>query len=135
MRTATFIEPDESKTAHQDNKPLESALSVIAIVNGKMRECIIVRFYRSKSADGTSPVYCNFWLCMPDNYRSGKGVAKGFGYHKQSAALHDAIRNAGIVLPEDIDGRGMSVYPSAFVSILNACGIDCMEESILIVSH
>lgn len=63
---------------------------------------------------------------------SGSGYAGGYGYHKESAAVADAIRNASIDLSEDISGVGNSAIERAMISIAKMAGF---PNAILVVSH
>ena len=54
--------------------------------------------------------------------RNGSGFASGGGYHKASAALQEAIQNAGFVLSEAIDGRGNGMMEDALLAVADACG-------------
>jgi hypothetical protein len=47
----------------------------------------------------------------------GSGKASGFGYHRGSAALADAIDNAGIALSQDINGSGDAAMDRAVMAI------------------
>ena len=52
----------------------------------------------------------------------GSGSAGGCGYHKESAASGDAIRNAGIELKDSIDGVGDRAVEEAICQIMRALG-------------
>lgn len=67
--------------------------------------------------------YCCIWLVHAGGHRNASGVAQGFGYHRGSAAVSDAIKNLGFKLSEDIDGRGYDSCTSAFRAIAEALGI------------
>ena len=56
-------------------------------------------------------------------HTQGSGKAGGYGYHRPSAALGEAIRNAGFMLDEDINGRGESVMKEALLAIAAAIGV------------
>jgi hypothetical protein len=79
-----------------NKKEVVSTISVSGRISGKIKEIIDVRFYMSKSANGASPVHCSVWVCSAERSCSGYGVASGYGYHKQSAALEAAFKSAGI---------------------------------------
>lgn len=64
--------------------------------------------------------YCSLWISAAGRYGRGQGKAGGYGYHKQSAALDDAIQDAGIVLDQPIDGRGDSAMIEACEAIARA---------------
>lgn len=105
-----------------DSKELVGRQLCIAAVNGKPTVLCDARYYMSRSGDGSRPVYCSLWVSGPNCYVSGYGVAKGYGYHKQSAALDDAIGSAGIKLSERIDGCGTAASEEALIAIAAALG-------------
>ncbi|MGE9070557.1 hypothetical protein ACQKHG_24750, partial [Escherichia coli] len=63
-----------------------------------MREAITVRVYMSASANASQVHACMWVRCADGQWTSGKGNAGGYGYHKESAAIADAVRSAGIAL-------------------------------------
>jgi hypothetical protein len=82
-----------------------------------------------------------------DVYTTGTGKADGGGYHKESAALGAAIRDANIKLfgspysnpeggedlekPAFIAGCGSDSMRKALIAIAEATGADCKEYLIL----
>ena len=114
-------------------KELVSAMSAVAVINGKMREVVVARWYRARKSDGASPVYASIWTYGAGFNISGHGRATGYGYHKASAALSAAIDSAGIVLSERIGGLGDGATRSALESIARAIAGDAAE--ILIINH
>jgi hypothetical protein len=74
---------------------------------------------RSRTA---STVYAAFWIYGPNISLSGKGSAGGYGYHKASAAIEEAIKSAGITLDVDIHGAGDSLVWEALHAIVAAIG-------------
>jgi hypothetical protein len=64
---------------------------------GEIKELVTVRWYMGGSSSA-STVYCCLWVHGKEYWISGKGQAGGYGYHKSSAALQDAITSAGINL-------------------------------------
>lgn len=74
---------------------------------------------RSRNA---SVVYCTVWVWADRLYTSGHGTAGGYGYHKESAALGEAIRSAGIKLSESISGVGDTAIGVAMLAIVRAVG-------------
>jgi hypothetical protein len=99
-------------------KELIDAMSVIVVTPDKRpQEVCTARWYmgRSKAA---STVYCSVWIRRPrildkdgnlainSAWWSGTGSAGGYGYHKSSAALDEAIRSAGITLSRSVSGTG-----------------------------
>ena len=118
-------------------KELVSAMSAVAVINGKMREVVVARWYMARKSDGASPVYASIWTYGAGFDISGHGRATGYGYHKASAALSTALDSAGIVLSERIDGVGDGVGDGAsqraLEAIARAIAGDAAE--ILIINH
>ena len=114
-------------------KELVSAMSAVAVINGKMREVVIARWYKARKSDGASPVYASIWTYGAGFDISGHGRATGYGYHKASAALSAAMDSAGIVLSERIDGVGEGAIRRALEAIARAIAGDAAE--ILIINH
>ncbi len=114
-------------------KELVSAMSAVTVINGKMREVVIARWYKARKSDGASPVYASIWAYGAGFDISGYGRATGYGYHKASAALSAAMDSAGIVLSERIDGVGEGAIRRALEAIARAIAGDAAE--ILIINH
>ena len=100
------------------------------VVTDGLKEVITVRCYMGRSASA-STVYASIWVNAPDIHTSGKGKAGGYGYHKASAAVADAISSAGITLDTNISGVGNSAIRDALTAIANALGF----ERVLIVEN
>ena len=114
-------------------KEMVIAMSAVAVINGKMREVVVARWYMARKSDGASPVYASIWTYGAGFGISGHGRATGYGYHKASAALSKALDSAGIVLSERIDGLGDGATRSALEAIARAIAGDAAE--ILIINH
>ena len=114
-------------------KEMVSAMSAVAVINGKMREVVVARWYMARKSDGASPVYASIWTYGAGFGISGHGRATGYGYHKASAALSKALDSAGIVLSERIDGLGDGASQRALEAIARAIAGDAAE--ILIINH
>ena len=90
----------------------------VAILDKKTGRAIVTaRIYHTNAM-----AYACLWThSEPKNklatYCNGGGKAAGYGYHKASAALGDAINNAGFKLSERIDGCGDAAMESALVAI------------------
>lgn len=69
---------------------------------------------------GQTTVYCALWIGAGDKWGRGAGTAGGGGYHKPSAALADAIRDAGIKLSAPISGVGDAAMEEACEAIARA---------------
>ncbi len=114
-------------------KELVSAMSAVALIDGKMREVVIAHWYKARKSDGASPVYASIWTYGAGFDISGHGRATGYGYHKASAALSAAIDSTGIVLSERIDGVGDAASQHALEAIARAIAGDAAD--ILIINH
>ena len=103
--------------------------------NSLMREAIVLRTYMGRSRSAQR-VYASVWAFGPhgsDIYTAGHGRDHGGGgYHKASAAAHEAIKSAGFVLSHPIDGRGTSAMEDAMRAMARAMG---WSGEFLIVRH
>ena len=105
-----------------DKKETTKQMILIAYKDGKFLEPVTVRWYMSRSGDGASPVYCSLWVHCSPYHVSGRGIAKGYGYHKPSAAFQDACDSAGIELSQPVDGRGDDAVRAAMFAIGKVLG-------------
>lgn len=80
-----------------NEKETVSKFVVLGKVNGETREIVDARCYMGRSRN-SSTVYAALWVHGAGVYTSGRGQAGGYGYHKESAAIADAIRSAEIDL-------------------------------------
>lgn len=71
---------------------------------------------------GSTRCYAVIWVHHKGTVVSGSGFAGGGGYHKQSAAVSDAISSAGIELSEAISGRGTRAMEDALTAIGKSFG-------------
>lgn len=128
---ATFTISDfhnikESAYRARDNQALLHQYTVLAETENSIRELVIARLYASRRHDANR-ITCILWTRGGHN-ANASGCASGYGYHKGSAALADAIRNAGIKLTENISGCGDDAMREALLAIARA---DCPEARIL----
>ena len=115
----------------RDKQALIHQITILAIVDGAIKELAECRLYMSNSRS-SSRITAILWI-NGDKYARGSGYADGFGYHKQSAAVESAINAAGFELSERIGGRGeqatidglkavaLAAYPNVDASTLYAC--------------
>ena len=74
--------------------------------HGRFFPAIEARFWMGRSRSA-SVVYCSVWIRpADDHWRTGYGTAGGYGYHKESAALDEALNKAGVRLGYRIHGAG-----------------------------
>ena len=143
MKIKASIVKKAENAKRPDNKELVSAYSlVVRLPSGEMREAVTARCYMGRSASA-SVVHAVLWVrCADGEWTSGSGSAGGYGYHKESAAIADAVRSAGIEL-KDLEndckdhwfafgGTGESYYPQVFEAIARAAGY---RGRTLLVSH
>ena len=130
---------NEASNAKNLSGEKETINRIILIDKKTERHCVDVRFYMSGSRNA-STVYCSIWVYTKDGKtHAGHGKAGGYGYHKGSAALADAIESAGIELWGDqynrtksknkacIAGCGETAMRDAFNAIAYAAGYrDCI---------
>lgn len=81
---------------------------------------VTARFYWP-GRDGASTCYCCVWIHGDTLHGSGSGKAGGYGYHKESAALLDALNAAGAYVDTNIGGRGDGAMRDALISL--ACKV------------
>lgn len=80
------------------NKETVNTLRALVTKKGEIVKVATARFYMGRS-NQASVVYCCLWVyTAAGEYTSGYGTAGGYGYHKESAALQEAISSAGIEL-------------------------------------
>lgn len=83
---------------------------------GGMRDAITVRIHGTNAMNRVS-----VWV-HGDGGCAGHGTAGGYGYHRPSAALQEALMSAGIKLVEPIDGAGDWAMESALLAIAEHLG-------------
>ena len=85
------------------------------------REILCARFYGKGTVS-----YCCVWNFSDETfagYARGAGKAGGYGYHKDSAALDAALKDAGFALSHSIAAVGESAMRSAFEAIAAHRGV------------
>jgi hypothetical protein len=108
------------------DKELVAYYKLVAFRDGEFHEPIDCRCWMGRGSSSTT-VYASVWVHGRDIYTSGYGIARGYGYCKKSAALAGAFKSAGIVLDEDIDGRGESAIRAAVLAVGAALGFEHMH--------
>lgn len=126
------------------------------LVIDKKTEKVIIdcRCYMGRSSN-SSQVHASVWinsnkpLCEDEEgfatYTSGHGAAGGYGYHKESAAIGDAISSAGFALFGNVSGYGdkpdfkkschiAGVGDSAIKAALLAIAYACGSKDVIFVN-
>ena len=105
---------------------LEIGGYAIALQEGELREVITVKFAYPK--DGAGRLHCALWYSYAGHTIHGYGCAGGYGYHKQSAAMADALRDMGFIDADDISGRGQTAMLDALRALLTFGGYGMGED-------
>lgn len=92
-------------------------ISIIDPVDGSA--IVAARLYWP-GRDGASNCYACVWINGNSNHGAGGGKAGGYGYHKESAAIQEALESAGVALSEDIGGRGDQAMFEALEAVAKA---------------
>lgn len=66
--------------------------------------------------------YAAAWIHAKGVYACGGGMAGGYGYHRSSAAVASALKDAGVNLSQPIGGVGESAIEGALYAIGVALG-------------
>ena len=111
------------------DKELVNQLQVVGLYKNKMYRVVDAQFYMGRS-NSSSVAYCSIWVSSKHQgvYVSGHGSARGYGYHKESAALQAAIQSAQIDLFSNegkkkyIDGVVDNAMNKALEAIAKAAG-------------
>lgn len=138
---------DNARNMGQEKETVDT-INIIALHKGEMYNCITARFYMGRSASA-STVYCSVWInkrgirqpdgsYSPSFHTSGRGSAGGYGYHKASAALGEALGSAGVLLfgspyRRDED-KALSAKDRKRPAHIGGCGSTAMEEALKAVA-
>lgn len=128
-KAKNYGQPDKAKLPTEnvmngqwpDKKEQTAAYQIVAVQNGKFYTPITARLFMGRSAS-SSVVYASIWCHHHNASYNGHGNAGGYGYHKGSAAMADAIRSAGIELNGSISGVGDTAIEYALSAIARAMG-------------
>lgn len=117
--TITKTQHDGKIASNRKEKHFRSqmTLATVRYEEGVVHDTLQARFYVTGSR-----TYCCVWLHTKDCHVSGGGFAAGGGYHRASAALEEALNDAGITLSQSIHGVGASAMSEAFEAVAIALG-------------
>lgn len=87
-----------------------------------MRAAVTLRIYYTPSRMYGSTAYACIWINGRNINLSGGGKAGGCGYHKASAAVSNALDDAGVTLNQSIHGVGDTAIRDALEAIAKALG-------------
>ena len=121
----------------------KETISRFCIVDKKTEKTVVdCRLYMGRSASA-SAVYCALWVTLTEAKKpmdwsypgtSGRGQASGYGYHKQSAAVQDALSSAGIQLYGSPYNHKEETKTRAQAHI-GGCGDRAIEDALLAVAY
>lgn len=126
MRAKLTDRPNKFTRSHRKETPCFLSCWVVIDLSkkpythgGDMPETVCLRVYVTKSGATSAAV----WIHGANGFHSsGTGAAGGGGYHKASAAAAYALKNAGVDLSRDIDGRGNGAISEAVLAVAKAAG-------------
>lgn len=104
MLKAKFKEFKENGKNLSGDKEQVGNYKIVALYKGQFKTPITVTCWMGRSSQA-SVVYASIWVQTSKGaWCAGHGSAGGYGYHKESAAIQDAIDSAGIELFGDVYG-------------------------------
>jgi hypothetical protein len=118
--TATLTNrPRKFLTSQRKENGLTRGYKVIDMAhrdyNNQPRTIADVRIYFPGSV-----CYCAAWINNGKTSTSGTGKASGYGYHMESGAVSDALRNAGFDFSERFHGVGTQAQEAAIMAAAQA---------------
>lgn len=137
MRAIIKTECQNGKNYGGEKEMIE-CFDVVGKVRGSdgkatLRSIVTCRLYMGRSASA-STVYCSLWVRGAGVYSAGHGQAGGYGYHKTSAALSEAIKSAGIELFGDQYQRDNSRARNNKPAHIGGCGADAMRGALVAIA-
>jgi len=105
----------------EGSKEQTDAWTVVVRTADGLKTPVKARCFMSRAASA-STVYACVWVHGNGYSLSGRGKASGYGYHKESVAIDEAIVSAGIKLSESINGAGDAAIEEALIAITRALG-------------
>ena len=98
MRAKITASRVDNAQGRYTTKELVGSWDAITYKGGELHNPVSVKCYMGRSASA-SVVYCNVWIHSRQTKGdyisiSGSGTAGGYGYHKISAAVDEALRSA-----------------------------------------
>ena len=97
MKAILPINDSEHRNGCNYGNKKEKTSQWLVIDKKTERTIIDCRVYMGRS-NNSSLVHCSVWIHGNNYYIAGKGVAGGYGYHKESAAIASALSSSGIKL-------------------------------------
>lgn len=125
----TKLNPRQNGRNYAGDKETVGSMQFVAALpkghySGKRFASVItVRFYMGRSRNA-STVYASIWAQSRDGktHLAGHGSAGGYGYHKESAALEEAMHSAGVTLDAHFGGCGDRAAQCAIEALARKLG-------------
>lgn len=129
LNKVTALDPKQNGENWSGGKELISTRQFVALLpkghySGKrISPVITVHCWMGRSRNA-STVYCSIWAHSRDGEirLAGSGKAGGYGYHKKSAALDEAMQNAGVTLARHFNGCGDRAMDVAIEALARKLG-------------
>ncbi len=113
-------------------------------LNGNHRKAFMTRAFKGTNKDGQGRIVSGFdiriypsgqnnlsccvWLSVsPNNYANGSAKTGGYGYHKESAVISQALKNAGVEFERDFSMVGESAILEAIQGLADFLNIENWE--------
>lgn len=114
---------EEIRRSHRDREEkngLSYGFKAVRVKGDALEDLVEVRV----AFTGGGTPYAVAWIYQPREYcpdgmgmwGSGSGTAGGYGYHKGSAAVEQALNRAGLTFDEGIGGRGWEAAKAAILA-------------------
>lgn len=144
---ATLIAPNPKREAYRPDQPMTRAISLVGTYNGQLKELICLRIYQGTGETVKASIWLQVAFPGEHTWRTGRGSARGWGYCKDSAAVDEALTNAGIQLwgSPYAGSRKVDYKKQASISGIGTSGIEAALLAVgklikprgkfLIVSH
>lgn len=85
--------------------------------NGHLHDLITVRCSNTQAVTRAS-----VWITSGERYGAGHGKAGGYGYHRRSQAIENALRSAGVTFAQPFGGCGDSAVEDALRALARFLG-------------
>lgn len=115
---AQLLANQGTQRAKNFNRDKMLTTAIVATDKTTGRKIVDCRVYIGKSSLSAT-MYCSIWIYGGQLY-NGLGKAGGGGYHKSSAAMYEALHNAGWTVSEAISGFGDGAMRDAAVAVAQA---------------
>ncbi len=103
-------------------KRLQEVRVVYEVADSSLTEVARAQVYGNPGGSTYALVWVNYGACEGVFPRVGAGSARGYGYHRPSAAIAGALKDAGFTLSVNIAGAGDRAIDDALLAVAKAVG-------------